>query len=312
MADPFDPGWVPVKFARTGVEWARRGDWRFGEPFFGQTVRRRLRPEDAGANRSQSFIRFAMQPWTSPDEEPRVAGIVFQVSRCGSTAISQMLARDPKNIVLSEPDFMSMTRRDASKSRRWGESVHRLAFLGAIRSFAFARKPVERRIFIKALPGNIHSYNWLRSVLPGTPCLFIYRQPGDVVDSNLAKPPEWLKQVKSRKKRRMKMHAALRRWMSAALKVADGSLHLVNYREIGPDFPEKLDRLFALRSTPDELAAMRESLRWYSKGDGVPWNPEAQDAASRPRDRDFPPKVVRRLYDRLEARRTGAPPPGSA
>jgi hypothetical protein len=306
MADPFDPGWVPVKFARTGVQWARRGDWRFGEPFFLQTVRRRIRPDDAGAIASQSFIRFAMQPWTSPDEEPQVAGIIFQVSRCGSTAISQMLARDPKNIVLSEPDFMSMACLDAWKGRIRGESVHRLAFLGAIRSFAFARKPVERRIFIKAMPGNIHSYNWIRSVLPGTPCLFIYRQPEDVVASNLSKPPEWLGRIKSRKKRLKIMRAVLRRQMSAGLKAADRGLQLVNYREIGPDFPEKLDRLFALGSTPEELAAMRESLRWYSKGSGIPWNPEAQDAVSRPGDRSIPPLEIRRLYGRLEARRVGA------
>jgi len=77
------PSRVPVRIDAGWVEWLDVGTLRFTDPFFENTVRRAGR-------------RAGIAPGPGP------AGLIFHVSRCGSTLISQMLSTAGQ-LVLSEP-----------------------------------------------------------------------------------------------------------------------------------------------------------------------------------------------------------------
>jgi hypothetical protein len=100
-------GWFPARLAWQGtlatIEWCYMGKRRFSEPFFEQSL---------SAGRRHPFNRlFRIQ--TSIDtlakldhEQPGlpVGGLIFHMSRCGSTLVAQLLASLPQAAVLAEAE----------------------------------------------------------------------------------------------------------------------------------------------------------------------------------------------------------------
>jgi len=88
------PSRVPVRIDAGWVEWLDVGTLRFTDPFFENTVRRAGRRAERWTQPLESLTGIA--PGPGP------AGLIFHVSRCGSTLISQMLSTAGQ-LVLSEP-----------------------------------------------------------------------------------------------------------------------------------------------------------------------------------------------------------------
>ncbi|HZY58394.1 MAG TPA: hypothetical protein VFE56_01445, partial [Candidatus Binataceae bacterium] len=100
---PTGPDWIPaqVRWAPEGalVDWCHLGDLRFTAPFFEQTIT---------AAMSHPFnllfgVTTGLDALPPASFELRPAGLIFHMSRCGSTLASRMLAALPRNVVLSEP-----------------------------------------------------------------------------------------------------------------------------------------------------------------------------------------------------------------
>src|SRR6185437_13560164 len=98
-----DVPWVPaqVRWTAAGpvVDWCHLGDLRFIAPFFEQTI------DDAMAHPFNLLFARSTPLADIAHHEPelRPAGLIFHMSRCGSTLVSRMLAALPRNVVLSEP-----------------------------------------------------------------------------------------------------------------------------------------------------------------------------------------------------------------
>ncbi len=96
--------WTPVRLDFSGpapaVYWADLSAERFVEPFFDQTVTRW-----ASGPTARPLVRTGLEALVALDGEPSLepAGIIFHLSRCGSTLVSRLLGTLPGVVVLAEP-----------------------------------------------------------------------------------------------------------------------------------------------------------------------------------------------------------------
>ena len=119
----------------------------------------------------------------SPGVAP--AGFIFHLSRCGSTLITQMLASLPENLVLSEPGVMEMMMRAGTRAP--GATLEQRA--GWLRDLVSAlgqrRSGLEQRLFLKFDPRSTLDFELIRLAFPEVPWIFVYRDPVEVMVSNL-------------------------------------------------------------------------------------------------------------------------------
>jgi hypothetical protein len=183
-AEPLE-GWVPIridwKAMPPEVDWCHLGSERFTDPFFDQTIERRLRdpfpllfrhrtPLDALADRAERY------PGVPP------AGFIFHMSRCGSTLIAQMLAALPQTVVISEAEPINAILR-ASEI----DDDRRIAWLrGMVAALGQPRAGVERHLVIKFDSWNTLDLPLVRRAFPQVPWVFSYRNPVEVLVSQIA------------------------------------------------------------------------------------------------------------------------------
>ncbi len=160
--------WKPISFrvrdSRPFAEWAYFGRIAFTEPFFEDTIGFVLRNPFARTFRQETQLERG----TNPDP----AGFIFHMSRCGSTLVAQMLAALPQNTVISEAPLID----DAIRTGRpdW------LCFVIS----ALCSGPC----FVKLDAWHIHSLPLLRAAFPRTPWVFLYRDPVEVMVSQMRRP----------------------------------------------------------------------------------------------------------------------------
>lgn len=182
--------WLPTSLGTDGaqmaVEWAHFGTSPLDEPFFEQPLRRA---------RQHPVSRLFR--WTTPlaslaDAAPRegrgLDGIVFHMSRCGSTLVAQALAAMPGHVVLSEPaPFDAVLQFCAARTDI--AVATRIAMLrGMIGALAGARIEAVRRRFLKADCWHVGVLPLLRAAFPDTPWIFLYRDPHEVLISHERMP----------------------------------------------------------------------------------------------------------------------------
>jgi hypothetical protein len=169
-----DPGWLPTRITfRNGQPWAT---WiyapgqRFTEPFFDEQLRI--------CQRDTFTALFRREIPLGPLPAVRPAGFIFHMSRCGSTLISRSFAAAESTLVLSEPapldDIVQTKRAD------W------LAWIVA--ALGNARSAEQTRYVIKLDAWHIRSLPLFRQVFPDVPCIFVYRDPLEVLVSHVRQP----------------------------------------------------------------------------------------------------------------------------
>jgi hypothetical protein len=120
---------------------------------------------------------------TGARSELRLAGLIFHMSRCGSTVISQMLAALARNVVLSEPAPLDqIVRIPARLGLRSVDDV--LPYLrGIVAALGKKRRPQERDLFIKLDAWHVLLLPLFRRAFPDVPWVFVYRDPVEVLAS---------------------------------------------------------------------------------------------------------------------------------
>ena len=114
MNTPALKNWIPYKLVRDAdsitCNWLNTFSIPYTEPFFEDSL---VKIKSARSNfrvRSASDLQM-INTWAAdlPVVEPKA--IIFHISRCGSTLVSQLLATLPRHIVLSEvPVFDQILR----------------------------------------------------------------------------------------------------------------------------------------------------------------------------------------------------------
>jgi hypothetical protein len=161
---PGPPGGLPISLNADGAaEWIDADDLPLPEPFFEDSVRAILR---------NPYARFSRRAAPLPDASVPPAGLIFHVSRCGSTLAARMLSAAGLR-VLSEPPPLDVAIQSGHTAR--------------VRSIA-AALGAGRPYILKLDAWHIHALPLLREAFPGTPWVFLYRDPVEVLASHARSP----------------------------------------------------------------------------------------------------------------------------
>jgi hypothetical protein len=184
--------WTPVSVAvQTGelvIDWGDLGAVNFSDPFFDQTVERW-----AGGNPPPELRRTGYGALEALDREPSLdpSGLIFHLSRCGSTLLSRMLATVPGMLMVSEPGPINALLLEAAplwSSDRLAATLRLLA-----RALGRRRHGDERHFVLKLSSWNICHLELFRRAFPGVPVIWVQRTPLAVVASLLDAPAGWMR-----------------------------------------------------------------------------------------------------------------------
>src|SRR5271154_1338353 len=183
--------WTPIRFdfsaTDPAVDWADLSEERFSEPFFDQTV-----VQWASGPRSKQLVRTGLEVLAALDGEPSLdpAGMIFHLSRCGSTLVSRLLGTLPGVVVLAEPaPLNALLRLDPDLVDE--ATLIRLVRL-LVRALGRRRHGDERHLVLKCTSWNIRRRAVLSDAFSQTPWVWVQRDPLRVLASLLAEPPGWL------------------------------------------------------------------------------------------------------------------------
>ena len=178
--------WIPYRLKETGdaanCEWLYLGNYAFDEPFFDETISHcRQLKENSQMRRVISDVSM-LSEWASELFAITPTAFIFHVSRCGSTLLSQLLAQNPANIVLSEVPFFDELLQKGFRNNSMEKILPLLK--DAITFYGKKRNEKQEHLFIKADSWHIHFYTELRQLFPQTPFLLLSRRPDEVVRSH--------------------------------------------------------------------------------------------------------------------------------
>jgi hypothetical protein len=179
-------GWLPIRIwplaGQWQVDWCWFGDTPLHQPFFREAVDDALRLPFNLAFRRQTPLS-ALSEWQAQSPGLPPSAFILHASRCGSTLISQMLARLDDHIVVSEPPPL-----DALLRSNLPATERRAAITGLLSAYGQRRRGGEQRLVIKLDAWNIGEWPLLQECFADTPWLFLYREPLEIAVSHLRRP----------------------------------------------------------------------------------------------------------------------------
>lgn len=182
-------GWAPVrvywKAGHPQVDWCYMGQERFIEPYFADTIEKRLRQPFNLLFRHQTPMDVldelqAQTPGIAP------TGFIFHMSRCGSTLTAQMLAALPQNVVISEAGPIDSILRAHMQHPQVTDELQVRWFRGLLNTLAQPRCPDEQHFFVKFDSWHTLFLPIIQRAFPHTPWIFLYRDPVEVLVSHVS------------------------------------------------------------------------------------------------------------------------------
>jgi len=303
------PGWLPAQVSgaddRTTVTWRWFGRRRLLEPFYADDLARAAyRPINRFSVLRTPLPREGDQPARAPD------GLIFHMSRCGSTLAAQMLAASPANRVISEaPPLDAVLALDLDDDAKVDALRAMVAALG--------RSCVgETRLILKLDCWHVRDLPLFRRAFPETPWVFVYREPLEVLVSHLRR--RGVQMIPSLvPSARLGLDdpgvpdadycaRVLAAICEAAARHHAGDGLLVNYRDLPGALLDRVLPHFGLTPSPEEAVLMRAAAARDAKAPGQAFFPDAE-IKRREAGEDLRAICEHRLekvYRRLEALRT--------
>lgn len=175
--------WIPYRLDKheddPKCRWLFLGNETITEPFFADTIAKCKKLSQNSQLRRSISNTSVLQEWAVYNETLPPAAIIFHISRCGSTLVSQLLGLNPENIVLSEVPFFDELLRLGYREKRDISSELK----AAISFYSNRRNETQKRVYIKTDSWHIHFYQMFRELYPDTPFVFLYRNPAEVLRS---------------------------------------------------------------------------------------------------------------------------------
>lgn len=264
-------GWIPLYLKNGCVEWAYMGQERFLEPFCQETLQKIAAKPFNRLFRRQSGLETLLQRAVSHPGLPP-GGIIFHMSRCGSTLLAQSLAALPDNVVLSEPEAVDTLLQWLNDMPDGNGTAGAELLRALLSALGQARRAEDRRVFWKTDCWHMCRAGEILSAFPGVPWLFLYRDPLEVLVSQMRMPA--LYQIPGSMARhglhpppelltRPLEHGAwvLEQVLCAA---AEAIRHfpnglLLNYSELPAALETRVAQHFSLQLHAAELAALRSA-----------------------------------------------------
>ncbi|MBS7254371.1 sulfotransferase family protein [Flavobacterium branchiicola] len=272
--------WIPIKLIEKDneiyFEWIYLGDFNYEEPFFDETIARsRQHPYNSSWFKTVSTLDNLID-WSKELVSVELKSLVFHVSRCGSTMLSQCLATSAENIMISEAPIIDQILRsesfDLEKKTVLLKSV--IALLGQ------KRFPEQKNLIIKLDAWHIFNAPYLRSVFPEIPFALLYRNPAEVLRShqkmtgmhmvpNLLSPDIFGITSKEIEERSFRQYGALvlEKYYQGFLdfNAADKNVIMLNYNEGMRNVMERFISFIAVQYSNNELDQIYDRLKKHSK-----------------------------------------------
>lgn len=175
--------YLPIKLQQDSlVSWLHAGAISFTDPFFDETIGKIKRlPENRRRYISVSSTDVLEQGARELDSI-KPSAIIFHVSRCGSTLLSQLLGLDATNIMLAEIPFFDDLLRSKYKGTNQDCSN---ALPYAVQFYGQRRTGNEKHLFIKTDSWHLFFYEQWRNLYPDIPFILLYRRPDEVIHSQM-------------------------------------------------------------------------------------------------------------------------------
>jgi hypothetical protein len=313
-------GWLPARVVWRGdeprVAWTLMGTRRLVEPFYEGSLQRQMTQPFHQLFRRETSMDETIA-WIDAHPPASVRGLIFHMSRCGSTLISQQLAAIERNIVASEPPPLEtvlcahLRRPELSREVqvRWTR-----AMVGALGQSRLG----EKSLYIKLDCWNVHQMELVRESMPEIPWIFLYRNPLEVMVSQRRRPASWtVPELLQPAALQMKLEdwnpaqmdiyraRALANICAAGLKAVrdDPNGLLVNYSELPDAVYGRVLQHFGL--TEEDIPAMQASARFDAKNPQAEFtgDAEAKRAEADDRLRAVVAEYLEPVYAELEAER---------
>jgi hypothetical protein len=252
------------------------------------------------------------------------SGLIFHISRCGSTLLGKALARTEHHIVINQGGPLQRGfwawLTDDFKIEAEPTDENLAMFRRLVGAMTRPRAGVETASFMKFISWNALYMDFVHRAYPDTPTLFLYRDPVEVIASVLKettavlvakdhRQAEFLTgrdQAEIAKMSDVEFLAiCFARYFEVALS-RTGDVKMLNYTSINAGrFPDIVELGLEYAADPADVPVMLEQFNFHSKddGDSAKFTADSADKqkAISAKDRQLIEKQCAGLVDRLDA-----------
>lgn len=208
------------------------------------------------------------------------AKLIFHMSRCGSTLVTQMLATSDRFFVVSEPPIINALLNPALILP---EGITKMQVLRAIfRSIKSCKPESSEDVFIKFRSWNTLFLDEILEEFPDDEWMFVHRNGIEVLESVLRDPPGWLRSrhtyasffaerlgLPLEELTELSNSEYATRLLGLFCKMAAGQKsdhsYYLEYSQIAQNLPRILEKNWQLHLSDPERMRMLERTKMYSK-----------------------------------------------
>jgi hypothetical protein len=269
------PDWLPYRLFPDAVDWADFGGIALDGNFHLKATRAALaRPINRLLRCRMTIADFLRGP---PEGLRAPDGLVFHMSRCGSTLVARMLAALPGSYAVNEAEPVDAMLHIAAGAPEDVQVAALRAIVGGL-----GRRP-SARWFLKLSAWPTLKLPLFRRAFPDTPWLFLHRDPAAVLASQLAMrgtelepaiTPPALFGLESEAAMTDEDYcaAALARICEAAL-AEDGGL-FVDHADLPQAFFDAILPHFGVPAEAAGMPSLRDLPSRHAKHPDRPWTPD--------------------------------------
>lgn len=313
-------GYLPIGVkwieAQAQIDWCLIGDAKFTAPFFSETIQQCLRRPFNLAFRPQTSVD-ALIAFAQSQDCLNPSGFIFHMSRCGSTLLAQMFAAVAHNLVLSEAPPIDRILAAKRFNPNLSEQEHVAMVRALVQSLGQKRYPELHRYIIKLDSWHVSHLELIQRAFPGVPWVFLYRDPLEVLVSNLdhlagATSPGAAEHVPPGVDLLDALTMPVEQYVSLvlahicreALTQKDNPLGLfVNYQDLPHVALPKILRHLGIQPDSHELAQMQQQTRVHAKQPRENFSPDSErkQREASAAARHFSDSILMPIYAQLES-----------
>ncbi|MEZ5672177.1 MAG: sulfotransferase [Thiotrichaceae bacterium] len=214
------------------------------------------------------------------------SAFIFHMSKCGSTLLARALAQSPHHIVMTEASPLHENLWQYL-THDWQQPVTTTENLTLIKNAILAmgrrRTAEQQAYFVKFRSWNVIFIETIMRAFPDVPCLFLYRNPSEVLVSSTRELPMGQFRLKGTAAAAFMLNCSTtataemshldyfknlhERYFAAALNLTGGVTYL-NYNQLSKqNFAKILQQTFRYTTTADQMILMQNQFDYYSKDD---------------------------------------------
>lgn len=317
-------GWLPFDaFWRHGqlyLRWSFFGGQRLTQPFFeGDVQRTMFKPFNRLIQYVTPISGLVQSLRLYPSLRP--SGFIFHMSRCGSTLVSQMLAALPQNVVISEASLIDAVVGAKQTNFALSDHQHSLWLQWIVGVLGQQRTAHAQNYMVKLDCWHTTELDVFRQAFPDVPWIFLYRDPVEVLVSQLRMPgmhmipgmlgprlfaSEGAVSAANPEDYRAQVLAQL--CAPVVEPRASGKLLLINYSQLPQAVWTRILPHFDVDFSDDDRSVMAAAARYDAK---MPKSRFRPDSKSKQREATVSIRAIAnqrlgKIYSQLEALRTSA------